>query len=267
MLSRFTVAVLIGVGAALGGCASNNGLSLQTGSVNTSSSPAVAKAKASPACVALMAKITELRREGTPDRVAKVAEGKSSTVVVKRSALAKITALNTANIEYQKKCGSVPPTPITSTTARAPKKTPVVKKKTSALTTSKPAAKKPAVTTAKPADPKTKMDDKAKAAVAPAGAASAKNAKATAAVTKAKPPTTTKTPTTVLNADAIAKTKARIEAAEAAAKSAEAKKVAETAKTAAKNAAVKEAKKANTAAEEAEPGMTYPGLVVTVDDQ
>ncbi len=88
----------------LAACASDGSLELTTGSIDQQK--AVAKA-VDPACVALSTRIAALRKEGTPDRIAKVAAGKSKTANVKREALARMTELDTANKEFQQKCSTV----------------------------------------------------------------------------------------------------------------------------------------------------------------
>ena len=96
--------------ASLAGCASDGSLELTTGSINQQK--AVAKA-VDPVCTTLSARIAELRKEGTPDRIAKVAAGKTKTANVKREALARMTELDAANKQFQQKCSTVatPKTP------------------------------------------------------------------------------------------------------------------------------------------------------------
>lgn len=104
---------LMGVTAALllagltAGCANDGGLlagSLTTASV-PESKPAVAKVD--PQCFALMAKIDELRKEGTPGRIEKLVGGKGATANVKRTSLAKITELDKANADFQARCSTL----------------------------------------------------------------------------------------------------------------------------------------------------------------
>jgi len=109
---------------ALGGCASDGSLALSTGSINEDSQQQAKAQRIDPACVALMAKIDELRKEGTPERLAKVAAGKGKTASVKRDALARMTELDTANSEFQQKCSTLAspaakPAAMTATAAAA----------------------------------------------------------------------------------------------------------------------------------------------------
>lgn len=90
--------------ASLAGCASDGSLELTTGSINQQK--AVAKA-VDPVCATLSTRIAALRKEGTPDRIAKVAAGKTKTANVKREALARMTELDAANKEFQQKCSTL----------------------------------------------------------------------------------------------------------------------------------------------------------------
>lgn len=103
---------------ALGGC-SNASLPFTTGSL-AASAPVVAKTKTvNPACIALRAKIADLRKEGTMARLAKVASGKSRSVRIKRAALGKAAALDSANAEFQTKCSPIGATAALPTTPAA----------------------------------------------------------------------------------------------------------------------------------------------------
>ncbi len=152
----------------LAGCANDGSLAIATGSINGQQAKPVAK-RIDPACVALMARIDDLRREGTPERLAKVSTGKSKTASVKRSALARMTELDKANSQFQQKCS----------TLAAPKTPPASPAKTAAATqaaTAATTAAKKAASTAVAKTAVTKATSAAKAAV---------QAKATAAVKSA----------------------------------------------------------------------------------
>ncbi|MDX2289634.1 MAG: hypothetical protein NW217_12535 [Hyphomicrobiaceae bacterium] len=106
MNPRALAAVVLAVSAvAVGGCASDGSLSLATGSLQDQA--AAKTPRIDPACVALMARIEELRREGTPQRIEKVSSGKGATVSVKREALARMTELDKANGDFQNKCSTL----------------------------------------------------------------------------------------------------------------------------------------------------------------
>ena len=129
------------------------------------------KPKADPACAPLAARIDGLRKEGVAERVEQAAQGKTTTVNVKRESLGKIAELNKANADYQMKCstytrpaGSTAQTPPAAAQAvsAAPAATAVVAKaKTAAVATvatkagaAVPAAVSPAVEMAKDAEKK-----------------------------------------------------------------------------------------------------------------
>lgn len=92
---------------ALAGCASDGSMALSTGSIIEDTEKAKSAQRVDPACVSLMARIDELRKEGTPERIAKVAAGKGKTAQVKRDALARMTELDNANNEFQQKCSTL----------------------------------------------------------------------------------------------------------------------------------------------------------------
>jgi hypothetical protein len=91
----------------LAACASDTGGGLfSTASVvpPAMEAPMAPKAKVDPQCVTLASQIDNLRKEGTIDRLEKVAAGKGDKVQVKRTAIAKQAELNKANAEFQVKC-------------------------------------------------------------------------------------------------------------------------------------------------------------------
>jgi hypothetical protein len=109
-------ALLLAMGT-LAGCANDGTLgssNLTTAAVTPTVAPA---AKVDPACVTLAAQIDTLRKEGTIDRLQQAAAGKTASVQVKRTALAKQAELNKANADFQSKCATI--TPAATTTAAA----------------------------------------------------------------------------------------------------------------------------------------------------
>jgi len=109
----------------LAGCASDGSLQLTTGSIDQQNKTAAKSVD--PACTALTARIADLRKEGTPDRIAKVAAGKTKTAQVKREALARMTELDKANKDFQQKCSTIA-TPAPAKPASTAKVTTDVKK-------------------------------------------------------------------------------------------------------------------------------------------
>ena len=130
--------------AVLGGCANDGSLALSTGSIAGEDQ---AKAqRVDPVCVALMARIDGLRKEGTPERLAKVADGKTKTANVKREAIARMTELDAANREFQQKCSklALPQSAAVTVPAAAKATAPAAAK---AAATAAPAVKKTAAAT------------------------------------------------------------------------------------------------------------------------
>ena len=133
---------------ALTACSNTGGLpgsTLTTSSINaqkTANKPAI-----DPACVTLVSKIDGLRKDGITDRVAKAGQGKSKTVPVYRTSLARMAELDRANADYQRRCGTLKPaTASISSTAVTPAVSAATK--TAATTTAKKAVTKVVTTKA-----------------------------------------------------------------------------------------------------------------------
>ena len=131
----------------LGGCATDNELGLTTSSITQAEQ--ASKPKVDPACIALAAKISDARAEGTPDRVAKVAsaQDKSRVVSIKRDSLAKVTELDALNKQFQARCST-----LSTTTAALPKATAAAPAPATAPQQVETAAANVATTAAKTAD-------------------------------------------------------------------------------------------------------------------
>lgn len=210
------VAAMI-AGTLAAGCANDGGLlagSLTTASVTEqAAASATPQQKVDPQCVALMSKIDQLRKEGTPARIEKISTGKGTTAQVKRESLARITELDKANAEFQSRC--------------------------STLSTPQQAAVAPSVTQAKAETTAT-----AKATDAAAGAVAGKTASATAS--PAQPAAPAATAATAAK-DTVTKP-AKKAAKKAAPKSEKTEKAAAAAPAAAPAAEAKPAAAAKTAA-------------------
>ena len=131
----------------------------QDGTMTTQATPeksiTQSAAKTDPACATLASQIDTLRKEASIEGLEKAATGKSKSVDVRRSALAKQVELNKANADFQAKCGPAMPKAQTAqaaapaaaqavaTPADAAKKT-----ATGAVTATTPAAAKDAAQTA-----------------------------------------------------------------------------------------------------------------------
>ncbi|HEX4891731.1 MAG TPA: hypothetical protein VFV47_00480 [Hyphomicrobiaceae bacterium] len=95
-------------GALMLGACSSDGILGSAAPTTTAALPE--KPAVDPACASLAARIDDLRKEGSADRVAQAAVGKGETVKVKRASLAKVDELNKANSEFQAKCSNYRPT-------------------------------------------------------------------------------------------------------------------------------------------------------------
>lgn len=111
MASLFRASIIACVAASglgLAGCANDGSMSslFPTSAIGASAETATAAVapKIDPACGALAAQIDGLRKEGTIDRLEKVADGKGANVQVQRTALKKQAELNKANADFQAKC-------------------------------------------------------------------------------------------------------------------------------------------------------------------
>lgn len=119
MVFKFAASLTL-VGTLLLGACSNDGILGLTDTMTTTAAlPEKPRVTVNPACAPLAAKITELRNEGSADRVAQAAQGKGQTVSVKRAALAKVTELDKANAEFQTKCSNFVATAGTNVAAAA----------------------------------------------------------------------------------------------------------------------------------------------------
>jgi hypothetical protein len=113
--------LLAGCSSSGGGLFGSNPLTTQSISTSPTGAPAVAAApKIDPACYSLAQRIETLRRDGLTERLEKAANGKSSTVAVKRTSLAQAAELDRANAEFQAKCSTLGPRPVQTTAQVAP---------------------------------------------------------------------------------------------------------------------------------------------------
>lgn len=87
------------------GCA-NGGFDLSTASISPQQTAA---AKTDPVCASLASQINALKSDGTIDRLEHAAEGKTSKVSIKRTALQKQAELNKAYSQFQTRCAPAVP--------------------------------------------------------------------------------------------------------------------------------------------------------------
>ncbi len=130
--------------ALLAGCASDSPGMFGMNPMTTSAIDE--KPKVDPACVALSAKIDQLRQDGVSDRAAQAgASGKSSTVSVKRASLTQLAELDRTNAEFQSKCSTLGPRPMPQAAAAS---APAPAAKTAKVASAKAASAKPAAAAA-----------------------------------------------------------------------------------------------------------------------
>lgn len=121
-LRTFSAGIGLALAAALGGCADGENFGLVTAAIEqpAPAQKVAAKPSIDPACVELAARINAARDEGTPGRVAKVAENKGGrTVSIKRASLAKVAELDAMNEKFLKRCSVVANSPAPTATAAA----------------------------------------------------------------------------------------------------------------------------------------------------
>ena len=131
--------------SALTACSSDGslmGTNLTTSSINntqTAQKPAI-----DPMCVSLVSKIDSLRKDGITDRVAKAGAGKTKTVPVYRTSLARMAELDRTNALFQQRCSKLKPASSAAAAVAPPPPPPAPK--TAAVTTAKKAVVKAATT-------------------------------------------------------------------------------------------------------------------------
>lgn len=118
-MQRTTPVLALAVVGALivGGCSSTGnpfGDAFTTQGLQTQPPPAtvVQAPKIDPVCYSLQQRIDTLRKDGVSDRIEKASVGKTSTVAVKRTALAQAAELDKANAEFQARCSAFGPRPM-----------------------------------------------------------------------------------------------------------------------------------------------------------
>ncbi|MGF1651576.1 MAG: hypothetical protein ACFCUN_14120 [Hyphomicrobiaceae bacterium] len=113
--ARLTAVVCVGVASA---ACSTDGV-LTTSSVP----PAIEAPRADPVCQALAADIDRIRSDGTIGRLQEASTGRTTTVSVKREALARLAEFDRLNSDYRAKCskpGIIIPAPSVTTATGAP---------------------------------------------------------------------------------------------------------------------------------------------------
>jgi hypothetical protein len=113
IFKRASSQALVLAGVLLAGCAVEGGDGIfTTGSLTGQASAE----KADPACVTLASRIETLRKEGIQDKIEKAA---AKRYKMTQADLGKADQLNKANAEFQVRCSTVTPKPVTAEAAPA----------------------------------------------------------------------------------------------------------------------------------------------------
>jgi hypothetical protein len=106
----------------LAGCANDGTTNLfTTGALGTSETAAAPEAKVDPACVSLVSRIEGLRKEGVADKIEKAAAKKYKMT---NTDLAKADQLTKANAEFQLRCSTITPRPMSAQVSSSPASAP-----------------------------------------------------------------------------------------------------------------------------------------------
>ena len=110
--TRASSQVLVLAGLLLAGCAADGSNNLfTTGALGTSETAAAPEPKVDPACVSLVSRIEGLRKEGVADKIEKAAVKKYKMT---NADLAKADQLTKANAEFQLRCSTIMPRPMSA---------------------------------------------------------------------------------------------------------------------------------------------------------
>jgi hypothetical protein len=110
IIKRASSQALVLAGLVLAGCAMEGGDGLFTTGSLTGSATASAE-KTDPACITLASRIETLRKDGIPDKIEKAA---AKRYKMTQSDLGKADQLTKANTEFQARCSTVTPRPVSA---------------------------------------------------------------------------------------------------------------------------------------------------------
>jgi len=120
--TRASSQVLVLAGLLLAGCAADGSNNLfTTGALGTAETAAASEPKVDPACVSLVSRIEGLRKEGVADKIEKAAVKKYKMT---NADLAKADQLTKANAEFQLRCSTITPRPMSAQYSSTPPPTP-----------------------------------------------------------------------------------------------------------------------------------------------
>ena len=112
LIMRASSQALVLVSLLLAGCAADGSSNLfTTGALGTSETAAAGEPKVDPACVSLVSRIEALRREGVADKIEKAANTKYKMT---KADLAKADQLTKANADFQVRCSTITPRPMSA---------------------------------------------------------------------------------------------------------------------------------------------------------
>lgn len=102
----------------LAGCAADGSPNFfTTGALGTSETAAAPEPKVDPACVALVSRIEALRKEGVAEKIEKAATKKYKMT---NADLAKADQLTKANADFQLRCSTIMPRPMSAQVSSSP---------------------------------------------------------------------------------------------------------------------------------------------------
>ena len=102
----------------LAGCAADGSPNFfTTGALGTSETAAAPESKVDPACVALVSRIEALRKEGVAEKIEKAATKKYKMT---NADLAKADQLTKANADFQLRCSTIMPRPMSAQVPSSP---------------------------------------------------------------------------------------------------------------------------------------------------
>jgi hypothetical protein len=118
LTTRATSQALVLASLLLAGCAADGSPNFfTTGALGTSETAAAPEPKVDPACVALVSRIEALRKEGVAEKIEKAATKKYKMT---NADLAKADQLTKANADFQLRCSTIMPRPMSAQVSSSP---------------------------------------------------------------------------------------------------------------------------------------------------
>jgi hypothetical protein len=118
LTTRATSQALVLASLLLAGCAADGSPNFfTTGALGTSETAAAPEPKVDPACVALVSRIEALRKEGVAEKIDKAATKKYKMT---NADLAKADQLTKANADFQLRCSTIMPRPMSAQVSSSP---------------------------------------------------------------------------------------------------------------------------------------------------